>query len=584
MQQKSLERGCGVSISGLAILVLAIPVQAAAANPAAAELSPARNLSTPIAPGENRLSPNLPKLEISALPESSPRLEWGKTTRLAQQPTSETIQVNKIQVTGSTIFTADKFRGIIQPLEGRAATRQEIKQVADAITKMYLDGGYITSRAVVEPTFTNGIVQIRVIEGTIEQIEIEGTQQLQPKYIRSRLELATGKPLNAIKLENQLRLLRADPLFSNVEASLRAGSDEGKSILTVRVKEANVWQGSVGIDNYSPPAVGSERITVGVRNLNITGHGDQFAATYYRTTTGGAEVLDLNYQAPINATNGTLQFRTALTRNIVTQAPFNIFDLRGESQLFEATYRQPVFRSPRQELALSFGFAYQNGQTFTFAGPTPFSIGPDANGLSRTSAFKFGQEYTKRDLNGAWSARSLFTFGVGLFGATINTHPIPDSLFTSWLGQVQRLQVLDENNLLIAQGDLQLSNYSLLPSQQFVIGGGQSVRGFRQNVRAGDSGFRFSVENRINIERNAEGISTLQVAPFFDAGLVWNADGNPNLLPSQTFLAGLGVGLIWQPLTNLNARLDYALPLVNLSDRGTNFQDNGLYFSLGYQF
>jgi hemolysin activation/secretion protein len=144
--------------------------------------------------------------------------------------------------------------------------------------------------------------------------------------------------------------------------------------------------------------------------------------------------------------------------------------------------------------------------------------------------------------------------------------------------------VLNENNLLIIGADIQLTPDSLVPSQQFVMGGGQSLRGYRQNIRAGDNGFRFSIEDRITLERDEGGIATFQLAPFFDAGLVWNDSDNPNQLPEQRFLAGLGLGIIWQPIPHLNLRLDYGVPLIDLDDRGTNAQDEGFYFSVNYEF
>ena len=79
------------------------------------------------------------------------------------------------------------------------------------------------------------------------------------------------------------------------------------------------------------------------------------------------------------------------------------------------------------------------------------------------------------------------------------------------------------------------------------------------------------------------GIATFQLAPFFDAGLVWNDSDNPNQLPEQRFLAGVGLGVIWQPQPNLNLRLDYGVPLIDLDDRGTNVQDEGFYFSVNYR-
>jgi hemolysin activation/secretion protein len=182
--------------------------------------------------------------------------------------------------------------------------------------------------------------------------------------------------------------------------------------------------------------------------------------------------------------------------------------------------------------------------------------------------------------------RSLFSFGLGIFDATVNPSPEPDGRFFSWLAQAQRVQILNENNFLIVGADIQLTPDSLLPSQQFVVGGGQSLRGYRQNIRAGDNGVRFSLEDRITLERNEAGAATFQLAPFFDAGYVWNSPDNPinQFLPSQRFLAGLGIGLLWEPQPGLNLRLDYGYPLIKLDDRGENAQDRGFYFSVRYQF
>ena len=127
----------------------------------------------------------------------------------------------------------------------------------------------------------------------------------------------------------------------------------------------------------------------------------------------------------------------------------------------------------------------------------------------------------------------------------------------------------------------QLTPNSLLPSEQFVIGGGQSVRGFRQNARSGDNGLRFSVEDRIAIARDGRGSPIVQIAPFLDLGTVWNTADNPNnpARPDQEFLIGVGVGVLWQVTPLFNIRLDYAPPLIDLDDRGNNLQDEGFYFS-----
>ncbi|MBE9006207.1 ShlB/FhaC/HecB family hemolysin secretion/activation protein [Fortiea sp. LEGE XX443] len=519
-------------------------------------------------------------------PESQPPIQ-PTPTLTPETPTTEgsqTIRVDKINITGSTVFRPERFQSIVQPVEGRDVTVEELRKTADAITQIYLDQGYITSRAiVVDQTVSNGVVEIRVIEGTIEKIEIQGTKRLNPEYVRSRVALGAGKPLLTSALEDQLRLLRVDPLFSNVEASLRAGSGVGQSILVVRVTEAQPFNAALTVDNYSPPSIGSERLGVNASYRNLSGLGDEFTASYYLTTQGGANIFDFNYRLPVNPMNGTLQLRTSFNNTDVVQEPFASFDISGESQLYEISFRQPLIRTPREEFALSLGFTAQNGQTFTFAGPTPFGFGPDDEGNSRTRVIKFGQDYVVRDLNGAWALRSLFSFGIGVFDATSNPEPIPDGEFFSWLAQVQRVQRLGTDNLLVAQAELQLTPNALLPSQQFIVGGGQSVRGYRQNVRAGDNGVRFTIEDRLTVQRDASGNSTLQIAPFFDMAYVWNVDDNPNTLQRQRFIAGIGLGILFQPIPQLDIKLDYGYPLIDLDDRGRNAQDDGFYFSVGYR-
>jgi hemolysin activation/secretion protein len=514
--------------------------------------------------------------------EAPPKVEPQPPSPVPLPMPSGEIKIQKIQVVGSTILSPDEIKALVSPLEGRLATLTQLKQVADKITEIYLNRGYITSRAVLPPqAITAGVVQIQVIEGKLSKIEVEGTKRLNPDYIRSRIRLGAGMPLSTAKLEDQLRLLRVDPLFSNVEARLRASDNEGESVLIVRVSEANPFQSSFSIDNYSPPSVGSIRLGVSLRHRNITGNGDELAGAYYRSI-GDSDVFDFSYRVPLNAMNGTLQLRAAPNRNSIVQAPFDAFDISGKSNLFEVSYRQPLVRSPIEEFALSGGFTYQTGRTFVAGEPTPFGIGPDSNGVSTTSAIKLGQDYIRRDPQGAWALRSQFTIGTNLLDATSNKGSDPDGQFLSWLGQVQRVQRLNNKHLLIVQGDLQLSANSLLSSQQFVIGGGQSLRGYRQNARSGDNGFRFSIEDRITVQRDASGAPKLQLAPFFDAGTVWNMPNNPNKLTSQRFLAGLGLGVIWEPIPRVNVRVEYALPLIRIRDRGDNLQDSGIYFNIIY--
>ncbi|HBE20456.1 MAG TPA: ShlB/FhaC/HecB family hemolysin secretion/activation protein [Cyanobacteria bacterium UBA11149] len=431
----------------------------------------------------------------------------------------------------------------------------------------------------------NGVVEIPIIEGSLKEIKIKvnGTKRLNQSYVCSRILRGVSVPLNTAKLEEELRLLRSDSHLEFVNASLRATGEAGQSNLIVEIAEASPFEVNFSADNYSPPSVGSERLGIGFLYRNLTGLGDDFAGSYHFSTTGGVELFDASYRVPINAMEGAIILRTSLNRNEITDTQFDL-RIRGNTELYEFFYRQPLIRNYREELALSLGFTFQEGQTFLFDEPFPFGKGSDENGFSRTSVFKLGQDYFRRDRDsrGAWSLRSLFKIGTNLFDATVNPGSIPDGQFFSWLGQVQRVEQLSRNNLLVIQGDLQLAGDGLLSSQQFVIGGGESVRGYRQNARSGDNGVRFSIEDRIVLDRNREGKTTLELVPFLDMGAVWNISDNPNRILGERFLLGIGVGMQWN-LDDLSLNLNYGIPLIDLGDGGDNLQDRGFYFRVNYR-
>jgi hemolysin activation/secretion protein len=330
--------------------------------------------------------------------------------------------------------------------------------------------------------------------------------------------------------------------------------------------------------------VGAEKFKIDLNYRNLVEFGDQITVSYSPTITGGSQVFDIIYNLPINPTHGTIELRASPSWSQVTQAPFDALNIRAERQQYSLTYRQPIIRNTREELGLSLGLNYQQGQTFIFNQfPTPFGFGADDNGMSRSTVIQLRKDYVSRDYTGAWALQSQFNIGTGFFNATTNNEPIPDGHFFSWNGNIGRYQKLGDNHVLLIQGAIQLTPDSLLPAHQFVVGGGQSVRGYRQNARTGDNGIRFSIEDQITLSRNEKGDPLFLIAPFVDIGGVWNNFGNPNRLPNQTLLVGAGLGLQWNQFlgfNNLGLRIDYGFPFINLNDRGNNLQDNGFYFRL----
>lgn len=548
---------------------------ALAATGAAPLVRPSTHLPTlaQADPSQDRL-PEPP--ELTPLPDSEPELTPRPPIRFPASESEIPFQITDIQVVGSTLFDEATLEAIVAPFENRRVTLLELEQVANAITQLYLERDYITTQAIVRPqTIVEGIVQIDVIEGELEEIQIQGTERLED-YVRARIAVGGLRPLNKARLEGQLRLLRVDPLFETVEASLQAGSAAGKSRLVVRVTEAAPIGATIFSDNYSPPAVGDVRFGTRLEFRNIAGLGGTLFGSASITETAGSKVYELGYRVPINPMNGTLLLRYAPNDFRITDSeqPTAALGTEGSTDVYEVSVRQPLLRTPREEFALSLGYRHRSGSTL---------IADIVTDDTQTDVVSFGQDYIRRDVKGAWALQSQFRLGWERSDETSFADSSSRTFF-SWNGQLQRVQRIGTNHLFILQGSAQLSPSELPGSEQFFIGGGLSVRGYDQNQRFGDNGVRFAIEDRITISRNESGLPFFQVAPFLEGGVV-STNGSTSFIADNNFLLGTGFGMLFNIEEQFSARADLAYPLLDVNELVTDDpQGVRFYFSLNYRF
>ena len=490
-------------------------------------------------------------------------------------------KVDRIEVVGSTVFKAKDFQAVTSAYVGRELTFAELLQVKDAVTKLYTDKGYVTTGALITPqTVESGVIKIQVIEGSLQEIKIVGNRRLNSEYIRSRIRLGAGKPLNVPYLIEKLQLLRLDPRIQNLSAELQTGSRPGTNTLLVEVKEADTFKLTATLDNGRSPSVGSFRRGIDLDEANLLGFGDTLSVGY--ANTDGSNTINASYTLPINAHNGALSFTYNQGWNNVIEKPFSVLDIQSNTKSYEFGYRQPLIQKPTQELAVGLSFSREESQTalgLDNIGGFPLSPGADANGKTKISALHLTQEYTQRSNQEVFAARSQFNIGVDWFGANVSNNP-PDSRFFSWRGQAQWVRQLKPDTLFLVRGDLQVATDSLVPLEQFGLGGQLSVRGYRQDLLLTDSGLLLSSELRLPLFRAPKIKGVLQLTPFFEIGKGWNNNGKN---PSPSTLVSTGLGLLWRQDDNFSARIDWGIPLVSVEgEKRSSLQENGVYFSVSY--
>jgi len=551
--------------------------------------SPLTSPPTPLAPKlpVKSTSPILNRSQVASPKAPDLKPPTSSPEQSAQAPQNEVlIPIKRINVVGSTILTTSEVKLLTAPLENKSVTFNQLQEVADKITQIYQDRNYITSRAVLAPQdIKDGVVTIQVREGALERVEVKRagdvSGRLNDNYIRDRVLLAATTPLNFTSLEDTLQLLRSDPLISDIRANLTTGSQENQSVLQITFTEAQSLSIRPFVDSYGNASTGIYRAGVNLQELNVTGAGDSVFAGYTRS--GSADVYQFNYLYPINPQGGTLGFNFSAGQNPVTESPFDTLNILTDSQTYELAYRQPLVRSPREEFAIGVSTAFENSSS-SFGGRSfNFQNFKFDDGRSQARVLRLSQDYLNRDPNGAWALRAAFNLGLNVLGATIRDDGSPDGRFFYWLGQVLRVQRLgtDRDTLAFFRLNMQFAANPLLSLNRFSIGGPQSVRGYRQNQLTGNSGLQASVELQFPVVRDSEGASVIKLLPFIEGGTVWNSSGTNS---SPQSLIGLGLGATYQPIRNLILRLDYGIPLINVSNSGNNLQDSGLYFSVNANF
>ncbi len=518
----------------------------------------------PLPPPDDLLQPqSVPSLS----PQSPPLQIPGKIT------------VNQFAVVGSTVFSPTELAEVLKPFTDRPISFAELLEAQTTVTQLYFDQGYVTSGAFIPPqTLQDGTVVIEVIEGQVEEIEISGLKRLNSSYIRSRIESGIQTPLNQNQLFQYLQLLQLNPLIQRLSANLTAGTRPGLSRLEIEVEEAPAFFAQLSADNLRSPSVGSVRLQAQTSHNNLTGLGDRLNATYY-STEGSDTLDDLSYTIPINSKNGTISLRHRRTSSEIIEEPFNELDIDTTSRTYEMSFRQPIYETPSIEIALGLTGSVEESKTTLLGEPFPGSIGAEDDGEINISSLRFFQEYAFRSTKDVFVARSEFSLGINIFGATVNNQA-PDGRYFSWRGQAQYLRLLAPETIFLIRSDIQLAPRSLFPQEQFSLGGGLSVRGYRQDALLADNGMFISSEFRFPLLRSRKWDATLQLTPFIDFGTVWNSN---ELELIEDTLSSVGVGLRFQFGTRFSAQLDWGIPFVDIETNGDSWQEEGVYFYIRYR-
>lgn len=575
-----------VAVVGAAAVLLfsTLAVESAFAQPIPDLIPDAKYLG----PGEAR--PALPPRELEAddtpIPgRTLPRIQIPEDDGSASALSGGVIEIKAFHFSGNLALSDAELAVVTESYLGEGRRYSTVLEARDRVTRAYVDAGYISSGAVLPAQdFSDGVVEITIIEGQLTSIDVTTDGRLRTRYFTSRLE-ANGGTLNVNTLRESLRRLKRDPRITAVAAELIPGDALGESVLSIAVDEAVPYWASAKFDNYAPVSIGEYRGRFRAGHRNLSGWGDTWSVAY--SVAEGLNDVDLRVEVPLNRWDTSLELwmRRAWSE-IVEDVIADSFDIESKTQAYGFRLRQPVLRERGQEARIFFAGDWKRGRGYLAGEPGIDILNPN-KGFSTVAVLRTGGDYLLRLKRRALAARITASVGLDVLGATPLREnageKFPDGKFVSGLLQVQAVEYLPWYDMrLQTRIDAQIADARLLGLEQYALGGHNTVRGTRENLLVRDQGVVGSIELRLPLP-HPDPVRRLELGFFADGGYGRNFESSK----SGVGLLFLGVGIhadIWR---HVRIALEWAQKVEKtggVTGDKKALQDDGLHISLLVRF
>jgi len=496
----------------------------------------------------------------------------GTPAQIAKQPS---FPVWEFALSGNALLDTRQIERMLYPYLGLKKTIGDVEAARDNLQAAYRQAGYPAVLVnIPEQDVKNGVVQLRVIEGSIDRLRISGADHFEPSKIFAAVPaLHVGVTPHLPSVQRQLAALGGQTADRQLTPVLRPGRTPGHLEVELRVKDELPLHGSLELNGRNSASTTRTRLTGAVRYDNLWQRLHSFGLQYQLTPEkpGEVSVLSLTYMLPFSVSSDDLVgedhlivygIRSRSKSQIASAGDLSVIgngDVLGLRGIF------PLPSGEAMSHRLSIGMDYKDfRENIVLTGAdtlrTPISYLPFALNYDRN--WRSGDSLAHIGAGLKFTVRGL----VGRQDEFDNKRFLARSDFLILSGGYDQTIPLGAGFSIRPRFDFQLAGAPLISNEQYSIGGMSSVRGYYESQVLGDDGFTAGAEfESPRFTKPARAIDDLHAVYFIEGGRVNIHTPLPGTKHHRELL-GTGLGLRWKGWRHYSVMTDFAYPLL---DSGT---------------
>ena len=509
------------------------------------------------------------------------------------------IHVTRFKLTGAgnhpheSLSVAD-FQKILddalraQTVEGY--TVNQMQAIAGKIALAYRAKGFVLAQAFVPAQDVhNGEVEVRVLEGKLGAVRIEGNKHYRTSTLQAPFNGVRGQAVSQNDVEARLLRLSDYPGLT-VFGVFTPGKAVGDSDLVLKVQREKPLDFSIGADNFGNPFNGEYRGRVGFAWNDPLGIGDRFQASFLKARSSGSsstgadtKFYSADYRVPFAAGRAALDADYSKNDYAAGGALNGL--IFGLAKIGEVGVEVETSRS---RLGRSYVFlkgASKRGELSEPTGTQTERLGSGELGVAI--------DRTDRGANGRWMAQISALHGSNSVKSLATIRASSDSSYSVGRFDVQRIQRLAPFQNLRFKLAGQMTSNGLPTLEQSALGGPNSVRAYEVAHFVADKSLSGTAEWYIGAPGFASSIGPgkhpwgqlLQFVVFYDIAKGWLNNPLPGEIANRE-LKGAGVGLAFNLPGRFYMRIDASKAMSpEATDKSSvYFKSTRIYGSFGLTF